>query len=526
MGTAVSIGIAAASVQANAATRIVTFSNDDNGATCNAVSCSLRAAINVAQNDDVIQFSPSLSYPLTIRLEAPLTISAKKLRIEHSNRGAVTLDARPASSNPYRFRVLELINGADVTITGLNLVQGRAYASAGSSGATPGAAGIPGAIGQGGCIWVGAGTYLTLQSVVVRDCEAHGGAGGSGATGNVGAAGRTGRFQQSGSTGERGQAGGRGGNGGEAWGGGIFVDGSLLLLDSSVVHNLASGGNGGSGANGGRGGKGGNGGSGGGTGTGGDGGSGGDGGNGGASGEGGSAYGGGIRLGIGGMIHSVNSVIADNLTAGLRSGVPGGAGGSGGGGKYPGEESGPGSTGNGGAYARFGSASGGGLSAVGGSSSGILSFSSVVKNRVQKSVETPSIPAGATETGGGLGSTGTIELRNSIVASNMLGNGSLNNCVQPPLRSSGINFGDTYECGFGIVTSTPRITYVESGPVPLVRLDYSSPAIDAVSDCRILVSGIPSTLDIRGADRPQDGNGDGVALCDIGAYEVTAIAPM
>ncbi len=41
----------------------------------------------------------------------------------------------------------------------------------------------------------------------------------------------------------------------------------------------------------------------------------------------------------------------------------------------------------------------------------------------------------------------------------------------------------------------------------------SSPAIDAgIGDC--------IAKDQRGVTRPQDGNGDGVAVCDLGAYEL------
>ena len=50
-----------------------------------------------------------------------------------------------------------------------------------------------------------------------------------------------------------------------------------------------------------------------------------------------------------------------------------------------------------------------------------------------------------------------------------------------------------------------------------LRLQYSSPCIDAGSN-----TGAPST-DILGVSRPQDGDDDGTATCDMGAYEYTLV---
>ncbi len=51
-----------------------------------------------------------------------------------------------------------------------------------------------------------------------------------------------------------------------------------------------------------------------------------------------------------------------------------------------------------------------------------------------------------------------------------------------------------------------------------LRLQPSSPAIDAGDNATCAAD------DLRGAPRPQDGNGDGVVTCDMGAYEADGIA--
>jgi hypothetical protein len=57
------------------------------------------------------------------------------------------------------------------------------------------------------------------------------------------------------------------------------------------------------------------------------------------------------------------------------------------------------------------------------------------------------------------------------------------------------------------------------GSTPTHALADDSPAIDAGDN-----NACPPT-DQRGASRPVDGDGDGQAVCDIGAYEYGAVLP-
>ena len=135
------------------------------------------------------------------------------------------------------------------------------------------------------------------------------------------------------------------------------------------------------------------------------------------------------------------------------------------------------------------------------------------------------IAENSAEDGGGIYNFGAVSLTNTIVAGN-----APENCLQDlkatgDITSLGHNLEDADTCGFAASSDQPNTDPTlgpladNGGPTQTHALLSGSPAIDAGDD-----GACPGT-DQRGVTRPQDGDDDGSAVCDIGAYELSLAAP-
>jgi hypothetical protein len=91
------------------------------------------------------------------------------------------------------------------------------------------------------------------------------------------------------------------------------------------------------------------------------------------------------------------------------------------------------------------------------------------------------------------------------------------NLIEDPAGSTGFGPTDLQNVDPALDPAGPQDN---GGPTQTVALQPGSPAIDAVEEgCP------PPDTDQRGVARPQDGDGDGTALCDVGAFELQAPSP-
>jgi hypothetical protein len=453
---------AAFAAVSNAGTITVNSNGDPNGANTCPAACSLRQAIASANSGDTIAFAASLVSPINLSqgellIDKALTIhglGAAKLSISGQNNSRV-------------FNV-----AATATITDLEIADGAVAGGTGADGTAGGATGGPGNSVGGACVLVGSGIVAVLDRIAVRHCQATGGAGGTGG------AGTTGGFPFGG-------AGGGGGTGGDAIGAAIASNGSLTLLDSSVIDAHAIGGNGGNGGAGGAGNPGA------------------QPGFGGMGGVGGAALGGAVAARNGGSLHIANSTIAESSGTGGGGGQPGAG--------FPGFP--PGS----GGYAAAGL-----LYVENGVTPADLEFSTLANGSVTGG---PGQPNGF-PVGNAINTASTLDTLSSIVVG---AQGDTNLCygsVTPAAGSANLSEytdNDSFNpsaCNAFSVNATFAQTLhpldVTTTPWPGYLPILHGPAVDAAATCQDLASQTV-TADQHGATRP---NGN---ACDLGAIEADYI---
>jgi len=445
--------------------------------------CTLRAAIeeaNALANSDTINL-PAGIYTLTLGLE--LTVS-DDLTVSGAGTGSTVVQAA-ATSGVATFRVFN-VTGGSIAISNMTVRHGN----------TPLGLGGSGILVQGGevtvseteitantsedhaAISVWSGT-LTLQSSFVHDNDGLFGQGG----GVFNYPGNTINLLDSNVTGNK-----------AGFGGGIAnFSGVLNLLGSTVAENTAT-------------------------------------------------YGGGVANANGGSVTLTNSVVVNNMSAQYGGGILN---------QGPltvidstiaGNESGPGS-GGGGVYNQEGTFALTRSTVSGNKGTGISNFglgTLIVENSTISSNSgdstgginnfrgnvtlSNSTVAGNNSTlgfgpGGVRNDAGTVTLTNTILATNTSTTGP--DC-SGSLTSLGYNLvGDDSSCGFSpsmgdLVNVNPLLDVLaDNGGRTLTHALLSgSPAIDAGDN-----AGCPGT-DQRGAARPTDGDHDGAATCDIGAFEL------
>lgn len=134
-------------------------------------------------------------------------------------------------------------------------------------------------------------------------------------------------------------------------------------------------------------------------------------------------------------------------------------------------------------------------------------------------LELSTVAGNRAPTGGGFWSTTSVQLNDPILASNEGGN-----CGGPggPFTWA-VSDDDT--CGGPAVDDAGLLPLTTTSGFPVHLLGTGSPAIEAAGEPRAnnWCSG-RLRFDQVGTDRPLDGDGDGVAMCDAGAIEAAAVA--
>lgn len=139
--------------------------------------------------------------------------------------------------------------------------------------------------------------------------------------------------------------------------------------------------------------------------------------------------------------------------------------------------------------------------------------------------------ANAAINSGGHGGTLFNDAGHSLTIGNTIVAGSAGDNCTGAIGSLGHNLDSASSCGLGLASSNqdPKLDppFFNGGPLAALltqKLQPGSPAIDA-GDAGICAAEPVGKIDQRGDPRPKNGDSQGAAICDIGAFESDPLVP-
>jgi CSLREA domain-containing protein len=127
--------------------------------------------------------------------------------------------------------------------------------------------------------------------------------------------------------------------------------------------------------------------------------------------------------------------------------------------------------------------------------------------------------------GGGIFNTGTLTLKNTIIANSTSGGDCINagtvttDSINNLIEGTGANACGLTSTSGNIIGSDPNLGALTGSPA-YYPLNVGSPAIDAGDNTTCAAMPVNNQSQ-NGVTRPKDGDNNGTPICDIGAYERT-----